>query len=243
MTGTAVASAEPATTLSLGPLSRAAGLDLSSYREEHVAERIRRAVERERVAGSAALARLVAGDPAARRRFRRSVAISWSGLFRDPEQFELLEREILPGLLEDGRPMTVWSAGCADGSEVHSVGILLDRAGAVDTARLLGSDVLAENVEIARRADPRVPAKVRARARFEVRDVVRDGAPPGRWRLVLCRNLAIYLTPGCRDALHATLAGALARDGVLMLGRSERLAAPALLGLEPIAPRAYQRRA
>ena len=226
------------------PLAAAAGLELGAYRPTHVEERVRRALEREGLPDEGALACLLASDSGARDRFRRSVAVSVSGLFRDPAQFALLEHELLPPLLLRPGRMTVWSAGCADGTEVYSVAILLDRAGALDRALLLGSDVLEENLERARAGplgDRRVPDRLRARLRWEQRDLLRSGAPPGRWRLVLCRNVAIYLAPDARRRLHATLASALARDGVLLLGRSERIGDPEPLGLEPAGPHAYRR--
>jgi chemotaxis protein methyltransferase CheR len=70
---------------------------------------------------------------------------------------------------------------------------------------------------------------------------VADGPPPGRWRLVLCRNVAIYLGPEARTRLYATLTAALARRGILLLGRSERLIDPGAHGLRAIAPHAYER--
>jgi hypothetical protein len=71
----------------------------------------------------------------ARTRFRRSVAISHGALFRDPEQFQLLEQV----LLSDGRRLTVWSAGCADGLELCTLGIVLERLGALERLLLLGT--------------------------------------------------------------------------------------------------------
>lgn len=226
-------------------LSVASGLDLDAYRSEHVDERIRRAVARERVGDPHGLVRLVGADSAARARFRRSVAVSVSGLFRDPAQFDLLERELLPPLLAGGGRLSVWSAGCADGSELYSVAMLLDRMGALDRALLLGSDVLEENLAVAERGvygDVTVSDLIRTRVRWEKRDLIRQGPPPGPWRVVLCRNVAIYLTPSAKRRLHATLAGALADGGLLMLGRSERLASPSSLGLDRVGPHAYRRR-
>ena len=225
-------------------LSAAAGLELGAYRARHVEERVRRALQREGVEDAAALARLLRSDPGARSRFRRSVAVSVSGLFRDPHQFVLLEQEILPALLLRPGRMTVWSAGCADGTELYSVALLLDRAGALDRSTLLGSDVLEENLERARSgplADSRIPERLRARLRWEVRDLLRNGPPPGRWRLVLCRNVAIYLEPAAKARVHRMLAGALAAGGALMLGRSERLGDPASLGLRRVEPHIYER--
>jgi chemotaxis protein methyltransferase CheR len=222
----------------LEALSRGSHLTLGAYRPAHVAQSVRRALEREQISDPEALARLLDLDEEARARFRRSVAVSVTGMFRDPAQFELLEHELLPPLLEGSRRFTVWSAGCADGSELLSLAALLERLGALPRAFLLGSDVLEENVNAARRAAADAD---RASIRFERRDLVSDGPPPGRWRLILCRNLAIYLAPDAKRALHATLAQTLAVGGVLMLGRSETLSAPATLGLECIAPHAYRR--
>jgi chemotaxis protein methyltransferase CheR len=226
-------------------LSDAAGIDLGAYRREHVAERVRRALEREGAATVDELVRRLDADPEARRRFRTSVAVSVSGLFRDPAQFDLLEQTLLPPLLANGRRITVWSAGCANGTELYSLAIVLQRLDALDRAHLLGSDLLEENLAEARRGTfdgVAIAPELRARCRWERRDLTRDGAPPGAWRLALCRNVAIYLARAARRALHQTLAGALAPGGVLLLGRSERLTRPEALGLEPVAPHAYRRR-
>lgn len=225
-------------------LGRVSELDLAAYRPEHVAERIRRALEREGLQNLGDLVALLRADAAARSRFRRSVAVSVSGLFRDPAQFGLLERELLPQLLEDGRRLTVWSAGCADGSELYSIAVLLERLDALDRALLVGSDLLEENLALARAGNYQgvtFASEVRARLRWERRDLLRDGALPGKWRLVLCRNLAIYLGAEAKRALHGTLVSALADDGVLMLGRSERIEDPSALGVRRVAPHVYRR--
>ena len=187
---------------------------------------------------------LLRRDPAVRTRFRRAVAVSVSGFFRDPHQFDLLETELLPGLLAARARLRVWSAGAAEGQELYSLGILLERAGRLDDAYLLGSDLLAENVAAAAAAPgdgALISDALRARVRWEQRDLVAEPPAPGGWDLVLCRNLAIYLTAAARDALHTRLAGALAPGGVLLLGRSERIADPAALGLRLAGPHAYRR--
>jgi chemotaxis protein methyltransferase CheR len=229
---------------SVGPLqaiSAATGLRLEAFREEHVAERISRALASERVPSVDELAATLRRDARARERFRRSVAVSHSGFFRDPEQFEALEERILPRLIERSTRLRVWSAGCADGSELRSIALVLDRLGGLERSFLLGSDVLAGNVERARleaAADP-----LGTRLHWEVRDLVADPPPSGAWHLVLCRNVAIYLSGEAKLALHRALAGALAPAGVLLLGRSERLVDPRALGLERAGPHAYRRSA
>jgi chemotaxis protein methyltransferase CheR len=230
--------------LLISALSNACGLELASFRPEHVDSRIRRALQVEGADDVAHLLRLTRSDRAVRARFRRLIAVSVSGFFRDAAQFDLLEHELLAPLLASRRRMTVWSAGCSDGSELYSVAIVLERLGALERSFLLGSDLLAENIAVARRGrydDLAISAQLRARVRWEQRDLVRDGALGVHFRVVLCRNVAIYLAPAEKRALHKLLVGSLATGGVLLLGTSERLADHAALGLERAAPHAYRR--
>jgi chemotaxis protein methyltransferase CheR len=229
----------------LTALSAASGLRLEAFRAEHVADRIERALAGERLATADDLAAALRRDARARDRFRRSVAVSHSGLFRDPEQFEALEHRVLPRLLEHTTRLRAWSAGCANGLELWSLAIVLNRLDALDDASLLGSDLLDENLAVARAGVydvVEISPALRARARWERRDLVHDPPPGGRFDLVLCRNVAIYLEPAAKARLHRMLAGVLVPGGALMLGRSERLGDPAALGLRRVEPHVYERR-
>ncbi len=83
-------------------------------------------------------------------------------------------------------------------------------------------------------------ADIRARPRWETRDLVREEPAAGKWRLILCRNLAIYLDAAAKNRLHAALVEALAHDGFLMLGRSERITDARRFGLERIEAHVYR---
>jgi chemotaxis protein methyltransferase CheR len=228
----------------LRELSAASGLPLDTFRLEHVADRIDRALAAEGVGDRTELAARLRGDENARGRFRRSVAVSHSGFFRDPDQFEALEQRILPRLLEHVGRLRGWSAGCATGLELWSLAVVLNRLGVLERAHLLGSDLLRENLDTARAGVydvVEITPALRTKPRWERRDLVGDPPPGGRWDLILCRNVAIYLQPEAKARLHRTLAGALGRGGVLMIGRSERLSDPAALGLRRLEPHVYER--
>jgi chemotaxis protein methyltransferase CheR len=228
----------------LAALSASSGLRLEAFRPEHVADRIDRALLAEGTERVDELAALLRRDARARGRFRRSVAVSHSGFFRDPEQFDALEHRILPRLLEHVTRLRAWSAGCANGLELWSLAVVLSRLGVLDSASLLGSDLLEENLAVARAGVydvVEIAPALRLRVRWERRDIAHDPPPDGRFDLILCRNVAIYLHPEAKGGLHRRLAGALARGGVLMLGRSERLGDPAALGLRRAEPHVYER--
>jgi chemotaxis methyl-accepting protein methylase len=226
----------------LASLARASGLALQSYRQAHVSACVARALARHETQSVAGLARLCRSDPAVRATLRRSILVPVTGLFRDPEQFELLEERVLPGLLGRRGGLTAWSAGCSDGSELYSVALMLRRLGALAHSRLLGSDLSAGRVELARRG-AMVPETVRREARpvlrWERRDLLREPPPRGAFDLVLCRNVAIYFVPPAQRALYVKLAAALRPGGVLMLGSCERLLAPGQFGLAAAGPHLY----
>lgn len=226
----------------LHSLSRTAGLPLHAYNQDHIAKQLRRAIRSEGLEDVGQLASLISRDDEARSRLRAAIAVSVSGRLRDPEQFKLLERDLLPDLLELPGVVRIWSAGCADGSELFDIARLLEQAGALQRSYLLGSDIMERNLRAAAaQSGPHVSPTLRARMRWERRNLVSEPAPPGNWRLILCRNLAIYLRGQVRDTLHRKLAGALGRGGVLMLGRSERIGDPERIGLTLVGAHAYRR--
>ncbi|WP_210491752.1 CheR family methyltransferase [Patulibacter sp. SYSU D01012] len=239
----------PADAPELGPatvqlLSRACGVPLAAFAPAHVARTVERTVQRQGLRGPGALADALVADDDLRVRFRRAVAVSTTAMFRDADQFDLLSRQV-PVLraMAGGGPLRVWSAGASEGSEACSVALLLDRAGDHGPAEILGSDLLAENVRAARaRADGRLPSALRARVRFEQRDV-RRSAPRGPWHLVLCRNLVIHLTAAARRQVLDVVAGAVAPGGLLLLGRSERTVRTDGLALVEVGPNLYRRSA
>ena len=110
--------------------------------------------------------------------------------------------------------------------------------------RLRACDLLEENLTVARAGVydvVEIAPALKARARWERRDLTLDAPPDGRFDLIMCRDVAIYLEPATKTRVHRMLAGALAPGGALLLGRSERLGDPAALGLRRIEPHAYER--
>jgi chemotaxis protein methyltransferase CheR len=60
-----------------------------------------------------------------------AVTVSETFFFRDREQFDALERQILPDIMarnRETRTLALWSAGCSNGAEPYSLSILLKRA-------------------------------------------------------------------------------------------------------------------
>ena len=67
----------------------------------------------------------------------------------------------------------------------------------------------------------RIGAKLRQAVRFEVGNVTEPAPAPGRFDIVLCRNVLLYFSPDMRRLAFNRLAQAIAPDGTLMLGAGE----------------------
>lgn len=184
---------------------------------------------------------------------------------RDPGLFELLAGHILPELVGNrppGRPLRIWSAGCASGEEPYSLAMLVDElglAGGSDEVDIVGTDISGSaiaraqagcygqwsfrSLDAARRDRYFRPAggqlqvieRLRAAVRFERHDLLGDGLPePGKFDLILCRNVFIYLSAPTISRVVAKFAAGLDTGGYLIPGHGE-LSGAVLPALESVA--------
>ncbi|WP_217921563.1 CheR family methyltransferase [Miltoncostaea oceani] len=233
-------------------------IDLDDYRRGQMERRLRSFARRSGDGDLDAYLERLRRDVAAREAFLDHMTINVSELFRNPERFAELERDILPGLVATAgrRGLKVWSAGCSYGAEPYSLGVLLAEAdpGARHeiTATDLDERVLARAregrfteadmraVTRARRerwfrteADGGVRADdaLRRSIRFSRLDLLADRFPAGQ-DLILCRNVVIYFTEDAKERLYSRFLQALRPGGVLFVGATERIARSDELGWE-----------
>lgn len=182
---------------------------------------------------------------------QRDLLISVTHFFRDPESFEVLEREAIPALLEGKGArdeIRVWVPGCATGEEAYSIAMLLlegaDERADSPAFQVFASDLAKKQLSVARAGV--YPASIAADvsrdrlARFfrpegsgyrvtrELRETVLfaphdliKDPPFSKLDLVSCRNVLIYLQRPLQDRVLRMFHYALRRGGYLFLGPSE----------------------
>ena len=239
-------------------------IDLLDYKRGQMERRVRSFADRCGHAGLTHYLEALEEDPSALDEFIDRVTINISTLWRNPEQWDLLQRTIVPELAADGT-LRAWSAGCSYGAEAYTLAAVCRLAAPRATTAILGTDIDRRAIDRAQRgeftaedvryAPPvalrhffapagehwRPSAELRALVSFEVGDLLRLRPPTGAYDLVLCRNTVIYFTTHVRDALHARLATALRSGGVLVVGATERISTPDRVGLELVAPLTYRK--
>ena len=245
-------------------IRRLCGIDLAQYKRGQMERRIRTFAERRDITRLDEYARVLAGSKDELDEFLDRVTINVSQLWRNPEQWDVLGRRVLPEFAGRLR-LKAWSAGSSYGAEAYTLAAVCAEALPAVRAEIVGTDIDRRMVERARagvfsigdaRDVPRAQrtrwfaerdgelhadAELRARCRFEVGDLLTMRSAQQVYDLVLCRNTVIYFTPEVKDALHARLAAAVVPGGYFMVGSTERINDPAQLGLEVAHPFVYRR--
>jgi chemotaxis methyl-accepting protein methylase len=105
--------------------------EISMYDDEFLERTIQNRMSVRGIADGRSYARFLENTADEASELKKSLRISYSEFFRDPLAYAILERLVLPELLEraerSGRTeLRIWSAGCADGQEPYSLAILLE---------------------------------------------------------------------------------------------------------------------
>lgn len=172
--------------------------------------------------------------------------ITISRFYRDRGVWEILASQVLPTAVrlaaERGEPaVRCWSAGCASGEEPYSLALaaggaqveivgtdadesMLQRAREGVYGRSSLKDLperLRESAFEAAGGEYRLRDEYRGRVRFECRDI-RQEAPDGGFRLVLCRNLAFtYFEESLQREVAERSARKIVPGGFLVVGIHE----------------------
>jgi len=234
-------------------LRASTGHDFSQYKNNTFIRRVHRRMQVMQVTSVAAYVELLRKDPVEVEALFRDLLIGVTHFFRDAKAFEVLEREVVPKLLEDKGPddqVRVWVPGCATGEEAYSIAILLrERMIESDTAfkvQIFATDIDDHALAIARNGVyPEAIARDISPERLE-RFFVKDGgnyrvvkeiremcifsvhnvikdAPFSKLDLISCRNLLIYLDAALQSRVLLLFHFALRQRGYLFLGPSENI--------------------
>jgi two-component system, chemotaxis family, CheB/CheR fusion protein len=237
-------------------LRRKTGHDFSRYKTSTLVRRIQRRMQVHQLASVPAYVERLRQDPQEAEQLFRDLLIGVTHFFRDPQAFAVLEREVIPRLLDhagaEGQ-LRIWAPGCATGEEAYSVAILfreaMQRREARPRVQVFAGDIDDEALDFARQASyPEGIAEhvtpdrlarffTRQDHGYQVAKEVRElcifsthnlirDPPFSRLDLIVCRNLLIYLESDLQRHVASIFHYALRKGGYLFLGPSESVAAP-----------------
>ena len=136
------------------------GFNCEQYKEAHFRRRVNIRVRATNSENYEEYVRLLRKDLTEHEYLVKALTINISEFFRNPETFEVIEREVLPFLIKSRsdsiiKSIHIWSAGCATGEEVYSLAILLHKVLGSDFSkyriRIIGTDIDNLSLEKARK--------------------------------------------------------------------------------------------
>lgn len=256
------------------------GLSLESAKRPLIRSRLGRRLKVLGLPGFDAYCDIVeSGDAQECDHFVSALTTNVTHFYREVHHFDLLEKEVLPGLLErarKGERIRMWSAGCSTGQEPYSLAASIlaqSRDAARYDLRILATDIDTAVLKTAQEGlyDPKIcifptpehEARIfgdrpsdAASARPDQRPVrpelkqlvtfrrlnlVQPWPFTGRFDIIFCRNVVIYFDKPTQMQVWTRFAELLNPGAHLLIGHSERITAPADVGLVTAGITAYRR--
>lgn len=224
------------------------GIDLNSYKEGQMKRRIDNFLRKNKVSGYQEFIDILKRDKEIYDSFVTYLTINVSEFYRNPLQWQTLEKEIIPLLLERfGKPLKIWSAACSTGDEPYSLAMLLSDFLPLNQIQILATDMDQEVLSKAKKgcyteqsikglpkryrdkfldidADGTVHVsdKLKSCISFKQHDLLKDGYPKGV-HMIVCRNVMIYFTEEAKEKIYHRFSASLSSQGILFVGSTEQI--------------------
>ncbi|MDR7856188.1 protein-glutamate O-methyltransferase CheR [Tissierella sp.] len=189
--------------------------------------------------------------------FINYLTINVSEFYRNPSQWEVLEKDIIPIIMENNKgPLKIWSSACSTGEEPYSLVMMLSKFFPLKDIKVLASDIDEEAMHKAKlglysekslanlpkgfkekffskiQNSYNISTDIKQCVEFKKMDLLKDKFPTNV-DLVTCRNVMIYFTEEAKELLYSKFYNSLSTNGVLFVGSTEQIIMPEKHKLKP----------
>ncbi len=222
------------------------GIDLNAYKERQMKRRIDALIKKHDTDNYDDYVNLIKKDKDKYEEFINYLTINVSEFYRNPGQWDTLEKEILPFLLEGKRNLNIWSAACSTGDEPYSVAMVLSKFLPLSSIKIQATDIDKEILEKARvgiysaKSVENVPDEMKRKFFTEVKGLYHVSPElkkcitfkehnllsdpyPKSLDLIICRNVLIYFTEEAKSEIYTKFSQSLINDGILFVGSTEQI--------------------
>jgi chemotaxis protein methyltransferase CheR len=226
-------------------------IDLNSYKERQMKRRIDALIAKHKITSYNTYVDAIKKNPVMLEEFVNYLTINVSEFYRNPEQWNLLEKEVLPYLFSKfGNGLKVWSAACSTGDEPYSLVMLLSKYMPLSRIKVIATDIDKQILDKARLGLYNVKSlkglpqefitkyfreinsntyqildNVKACVEFKQHDLLKE-AYPNQCDLIVCRNVLIYFTEEAKDEIYKKFNSSLKKDAILFVGSTEQIIQP-----------------
>lgn len=232
-------------------------IDLNSYKEKQMKRRIDALITKHNINSYSLFVNAIKNDKVMYDEFVTYLTINVSEFYRNPEQWQILEKEIYPYLTQQfGKKLKIWSAACSTGDEPYSLVMLLSKYLPLSQIKIIATDIDKQILEKAQcglyndkslKGLPKefvtkyftkisdrsykINDEIKRCVEFKNHNLLKD-AYPTSCDLIVCRNVLIYFTEDAKVEIYKKFNNSLKKDGILFVGSTEQIIQPQTLGFE-----------
>lgn len=234
-------------------------INLSAYKERQMKRRIDAIISKYSLKSYDEFLNAIKTKSELFEEFVNYLTINVSEFYRNPEQWEILEKEIFPYLIkENGTSIKIWSAACSTGDEPYSLVMLLTKFLALDKIKVLATDIDEQAIEKAKagiyneKSLEGLPKDFRDRhfselgnKLYKINDNIKNCVEfkkhnllediyPINLDIIICRNVLIYFTEEAKDKIYTKFSHSLKKGGILFIGSTEQIMQSKNYGLSTV---------
>jgi chemotaxis protein methyltransferase CheR len=231
------------------------GIDLALYKEAQMKRRLTSLYEKKGLKNFDEFFKAMNHDQALFHEFLDRMTINVSEFFRNAKRWEVLEKKIIPKLLEKNKRLKVWSAACSTGEEPYTLAIILSKFMPLSQVSVLATDIdenaiarakLGVYVERSLQEVPedvkkkfftkegmyyKISEEIKRTVTFKKHNLLADPFD-ANFDLIVCRNVLIYFTEEAKHELYFKFNKALRPGGIFFVGSTEQIFNPSVYGFE-----------
>lgn len=240
------------------------GIDLNAYKETQMKRRIDTLIRKNGCEGYQEYLTKIKLNRELYEAFLNYLTINVSEFFRNPAQWEVLQKDILPMLLKGKTSIKVWSAACSTGDEPYSIAMVMSKILPLSQVKILATDIDKEALKKAQeglyidKSVANVPKsflekyfikkdkmyqisdEIKRCVNFSQHNLLKDPYPKNI-DLIVCRNVLIYFTEEAKNDIYRKFSEALSKEGILFVGSTEQIIMSQNYNLSPYKMFFYQK--
>ena len=126
-------------------------IDLNAYKEKQMKRRIDTLISKHKVVGYDKFVAKLRDDRAVFDDFVNYLTINVSEFYRNPDQWRLMDKEIIPELISKfGKNLKIWSAACSTGDEPYSLVMAFSKFIPLNQINIIATDIDKQVIEKAK---------------------------------------------------------------------------------------------
>lgn len=222
-------------------------IDLNCYKERQMKRRIDSLITKHGIKGYEDYVQVLKTDKARFEEFVNYLTINVSEFYRNPDQWQVMEKEIIPELISKyGKNLKIWSSACSTGDEPYSLVMALSRHIPLNQIKITATDIdkqviakakvgLYNEKSIAAVPDDlkkkyftkvglsyQISDEIKSRVEFREQNLLENNYPKD-FNMIVCRNVLIYFTEEAKDEVFRKFYQSLVPGGVLFIGSTEQI--------------------